>query len=46
MEGMLGDVEGLAGATILGDGRVSIIVDVPKVVERLAVQISGVRSED
>jgi two-component system chemotaxis sensor kinase CheA len=39
IEGVIGDVEGLAGATILGDGLVSIIVDVPKVVERLAMRI-------
>jgi len=25
----IGDVRGLSGATILGDGRVSLIVDVP-----------------
>jgi two-component system, chemotaxis family, sensor kinase CheA len=37
--GMLGHTEGVAGATILGDGRVSMIVDVPKVVERLAAQV-------
>lgn len=35
----LGETEGIAGATILGDGRVSMIVDVPKVVEQLAVQV-------
>jgi two-component system chemotaxis sensor kinase CheA len=37
--GALGDIEGVAGATILGDGRVSMIVDVPKVVERLALEV-------
>lgn len=37
--GVLGETEGVAGATILGDGRVSMIVDVPKVVERLAAQV-------
>ena len=31
---MLGDVPGLAGATILGDGRVALIVDVAKAVEK------------
>lgn len=36
--GALGEVDGIAGATILGDGRVSLIVDVPKVVERLAAR--------
>lgn len=36
--GVLGEVDGIAGATILGDGRVSMIVDVPKVVERLAAR--------
>jgi two-component system chemotaxis sensor kinase CheA len=38
MGGLLGDIEGVAGATILGDGRVSMIVDVPKVVEHLAAE--------
>ncbi len=36
--GALGELDGIAGATILGDGRVSMIVDVPKVVERLATR--------
>lgn len=36
--GVLGEVDGIAGATILGDGRVSMIVDVPKVVDRLATR--------
>jgi two-component system chemotaxis sensor kinase CheA len=36
--GVLGEVDGIAGATILGDGRVSMIVDVPKVVDRLAAR--------
>ena len=31
---MLGDIPGLAGATILGDGRVALIVDVAKAVEK------------
>ncbi len=39
--GAIGDVEGIAGATILGDGRVSMIVDVPKVVDRLAMHASA-----
>ena len=30
---LLGDVTGLAGATILGDGRVALIVDVAKAIE-------------
>jgi chemotaxis protein histidine kinase CheA len=29
---VLGSADGVAGATILGDGSVSIIVDVPKVI--------------
>ncbi|MFN8557077.1 MAG: chemotaxis protein CheW [Dehalococcoidia bacterium] len=36
VDGVLGDVDGIAGATILGDGRVSMIVDVPKIVDRAA----------
>jgi two-component system, chemotaxis family, sensor kinase CheA len=32
MDGVLGSADGVAGATILGDGSVSIIVDVPKVI--------------
>lgn len=39
--GVLGEVDGVAGATILGDGRVSMIVDVAKVVEKLAVQAAA-----
>jgi two-component system chemotaxis sensor kinase CheA len=39
ISGALGEVEGIAGATILGDGRVSMIVDVPKVAERLAATV-------
>ena len=31
--GYLGDVHGISGATILGDGRVGLIVDVPTLVE-------------
>jgi two-component system chemotaxis sensor kinase CheA len=38
----LGNTEGVAGATILGDGRVSMIVDVPKVIESLAAQVHAV----
>jgi two-component system chemotaxis sensor kinase CheA len=34
--GVLGDVEGIVGATILRDGRVALVVDVPGLVERLA----------
>jgi len=37
----LGDSEGIAGATILGDGSVSMIVDVPRVVESLAAKVPG-----
>ena len=33
---LLGDVPGLSGATILGDGRVALIVDIGKAVERIA----------
>jgi two-component system chemotaxis sensor kinase CheA len=32
---LLGDIPGLSGATILGDGRVALIVDVSKVTERI-----------
>lgn len=32
---MLGDIPGLSGATILGDGRVALIVDVAKAVESI-----------
>jgi two-component system chemotaxis sensor kinase CheA len=39
IDGVIGEIEGLAGATILGDGSVSMIVDVPKVVERLAARV-------
>lgn len=38
--GMLADTDGIAGATILGDGRVSMIVDVAKVVEKLAPRVA------
>lgn len=36
MGSLLGEIEGVAGATILGDGRVSMLIDVPKVVDKLA----------
>ena len=32
---LLGDIAGLAGATILGDGRVALIVDVAKAIESI-----------
>jgi two-component system chemotaxis sensor kinase CheA len=32
---LLGDISGLSGATILGDGKVALIVDVSKAVERV-----------
>lgn len=32
---LLGEVPGLSGATILGDGRVALIVDISKAVERI-----------
>ena len=32
---MLGDISGLSGATILGDGRVALIVDIAKAVETI-----------
>ena len=32
---LLGDIPGLAGATILGDGRVALIVDVAKAIESI-----------
>ena len=38
---VLGETDGVAGATILGDGSVSMIVDVPKVVDSLAAQVHG-----
>ena len=34
---LLGDIPGLAGATILGDGRVALIVDVTKAVARVGM---------
>ena len=37
----LGDTEGIAGATILGDGSVSMIVDVPRVVDSLAAKVQS-----
>ncbi len=40
---LLGDIPGLAGATILGDGQVALIVDVAKAVEQ--VQDAGRASE-
>ncbi|MBV6343308.1 chemotaxis protein CheW, partial [Candidatus Magnetobacterium casense] len=36
------DVEGIAGATILGDGTVAMILDVPGIIK--AVQNSAVRA--
>ncbi len=36
-----GDSEGIAGATILGDGSVSMIVDVPQVVDGLAAKVQS-----
>jgi two-component system chemotaxis sensor kinase CheA len=38
VSGVLGEIEGITGVTILGDGRVSMIVDVPWLVERLACE--------
>ncbi len=32
---LLGDIPGLSGATILGDGRVALIVDIARAVERI-----------
>lgn len=34
---LLGDIPGLAGATILGDGRVALIVDIAKAVARVGI---------
>lgn len=34
----LGDTEGFAGATILGDGRVALIMDVPDLVRTVSIQ--------
>ena len=33
--------EGLSGATILGDGRVALIIDVPKLVKSVEEEVSG-----
>ena len=41
---MLGDIPGLAGATILGDGRVALIVDVAKAVEKTRREESNAAS--
>ena len=38
---LLGDIPGLSGATILGDGRVALIVDVAKAVARTAMPSAG-----
>lgn len=38
---LLGEVPGLSGATILGDGRVALIVDTGKAVERIGTQRLG-----
>ena len=32
--GYIGNIEGISGATILGDGSVSLIIDIPSVVQR------------
>ena len=37
----IGDSTGIAGATILGDGRVVLIVDVPALMERVRAQGNG-----
>ena len=37
---LLGDIPGLSGATILGDGRVALIVDIAKAVERIRLGAS------
>ncbi|MFM1801387.1 MAG: Chemotaxis protein CheA, partial [Planctomycetota bacterium] len=40
LEKNLGPVDGLSGASILGDGRVSLILDVDRLIERAATGIS------
>jgi len=43
---LLGDIPGLSGATILGDGRVALIVDIAKAVARVTTrQVSAGRLE-
>jgi len=40
----LGRADGIAGATILGDGRVSLIIDVPRIIAGLAENTAGNRA--
>ncbi len=42
---LLGDIPGLSGATILGDGRVALIVDIAKAVSRVGEGRSGAETE-
>ncbi|MCL5960862.1 MAG: chemotaxis protein CheW, partial [Chloroflexi bacterium] len=37
----IGDVRGLSGATILGDGRVALILDVPALVRKTIQERAG-----
>ncbi len=41
MGALLGDIPGLSGATILGDGRVALIVDIAKAVARVGAGQAG-----
>jgi chemotaxis protein histidine kinase CheA len=38
LDDSLGQNQGIAGATILGDGRVVLIVDVPSLVDRFRIE--------
>ncbi len=42
---LLGDIPGLSGATILGDGRVALIVDIAKAVSRVGAGQNGAETE-
>jgi two-component system chemotaxis sensor kinase CheA len=45
MGALLGDIPGLSGATILGDGHVALIVDIAKAVARVGAGQSSVERE-
>ena len=36
LSGYLGDIRGLSGCTVLGDGRISLIIDVTNLIDRCA----------
>lgn len=36
--GVLGDIRGLSGVTILGDGRLALIIDVPSLVRSVSTR--------